>query len=87
MIIKFLISVRIPVPNSGACDWGLPNADSCAYCQEYYDPRDDYGNNEDGKCVWVPNEGKCFPKKHSLDKGWTIDEECAGNFMIRQLGS
>ena len=80
-----MIQVRIPVPNNGACDWGLPEAKSCSYCKKYYDPRypEKYGNTDNGKCVWVPNESKCFPKKWVKDKQFLFDEECSGNSHFR----
>ena len=68
------------MPNDGACDWGLPDANSCSYCKQYYDPRKPelYGIADNGNCVWVPSKSKCFPKIWAKDKGLTIDEECSG---------
>ena len=82
-MLHIFIKVRIPVPNQGACDWGLPNAYSCAYCQNYFDPRDPYGDNDDGKCVWVPSKGKCFPKKWATEElKLPFKEECSGSSII-----
>jgi hypothetical protein len=54
---------RIPVPNAGACDWGLAAAgiaQSCAVCDQYYDGR--ASNVHSKECVWIPAEGQCFPR-------------------------
>ena len=80
--IKILLLGRIPVPNGKACDWGLLDADSCTYCQQYYDPRSSYGNNENGKCVWVPTQKKCFPKSWAVNKLMPFDDKCNGNQII-----
>ena len=81
-IANLLILGRVPVPNGGECDWGLPNADKCSYCKNYFDPRQDYGNTDDGKCVWVPGEGKCYPKKWASDNQMSYDEDCTGNHVV-----
>ena len=65
------------MPNGGECDWGLPNADKCSYCKNYFDPRPEYGNTDDGKCVWSPDNGKCHPKRYATDNiNVTINERC-----------
>jgi len=67
---------RIPVGGNAACDWGLPGA-VCEDCQRYYDNRSGYGNNDKGKCVWVPSKGKCFPHKWAVvDNKWDVVEKC-----------
>ena len=77
------------VDSDGRCDHGLPEANSCSYCQNYYDARIYYGNTDNGKCVWVPwgngtwGNGTCYPKKWAKDKRLSFDEECLGNFHVR----
>ena len=69
---------RIPVPETGACDWGLKNP-RCEDCKMYYDPRP--GNFHNQKCVWIPTEGKCSPKRFAQNQNLTIDEideTCSG---------
>lgn len=68
-------SERQPVPNGGACDWGLPeDSQNCEFCSQYYDPR--YGNNDGGKCVWVASQNHCMPKNWAQQQGWDIQEFC-----------
>jgi poly(3-hydroxybutyrate) depolymerase len=70
---------RIPVPNGGACDWGLPaESQNCDFCSKYYDPR--YGNNDNGKCVWVESQNHCMPKQWAQQQHWDIQEFC-NNYM------
>ena len=69
-----ILKGRIPVPNNGACDWGLHRANivaSCNVCKIYYDPVN-YGNNKNGHCVYVPAKEKCFPAKWARDHGYAI---------------
>ena len=54
-------SDRIPVPNGKSCDSGLAAA-TCIECTKYYDPTSGFGNNDKGKCVWVPDKMKCYAK-------------------------
>jgi len=68
---------RQAVPDQGACDGGLPGAE-CGDCTIHYDDRDQYGNNEMGKCIWVPSEQQCYPKGHAASQGWDVDEYCTG---------
>ena len=77
-MVIFFFTGRIPVPNGMACDHmeGL----TCSDCEIYYDPRWGYGDNENGKCVWVPHEEKCFPNLWATGgapyNDWIIDEVC-----------
>ena len=54
---------------------------TCETCQKYYDPHtaSGYGNNERGKCVWVPHESKCYAKKMAEENNWAFDETCSGS--------
>jgi len=68
---------RIPVPNGGACDWGLPAEEqNCEFCEKYFDPR--IGNTDGGKCVWTPSQNLCMPKDWAQQQGWDIEETCPG---------
>ena len=72
------------MPDNGACDWGLPDADVCTYCQQYYDPRNAYGgdSNDESKCVWVPDKGKCYPKRYTIENlKLCFDEDCTGTLL------
>ena len=78
MCLQYIIlGIRIPVPNNGACDWGLKQANitaSCDSCAQYYDPRPERGNNKDGFCVYVPEKEYCYPAKFARQKNYTIDD-------------
>ena len=81
--MQFLVDVaiRIPVPNDGACDWGLDNAGitaSCLICKQYFDGR---ASNSRDPCVFVPGHGKCYPKKWAVDHNYEIDP--CGEFQIQ----
>ena len=53
---------------------------TCEDCQLYYDPRPGYGDNDQGKCVWVPHEQLCYPNRWATDHNdWIVDEVCDGN--------
>ena len=78
-----LFLVRNPVPNGRACD--SMSGKTCEDCQLYYDPRSGYGNNNQGKCVWVPHEGKCYSNLWATGgygnyNDWIVDEVCDGQF-------
>ena len=65
---------RIPVPNDGACDWGLNNANiiaSCEVCAKYYDPRTNFQNQP---CVYVPHKSRCWPANLARNKNWITKE-------------
>ena len=67
--------VRIPVPNKGACDWGLKQADitaTCTICAQYFDGRSQEPW-KDEPCVFVPNKGRCFPKQWALKNNFEHD--------------
>ena len=72
MCLQYIIlGIRIPVPNNGACDWGLKQANitaSCDSCAQYYDPRPERGNNKDGFCVYVPEKEYCIPQNSRVKK-------------------
>ena len=70
---------RSPVPNNGACDWGLRNSGikaSCSECQKYYDPRSGYGNQPGGYCVYVPASDLCFPSSWISNTRMSEDRSC-----------
>ena len=75
---------RIPAPKGtnlgSSCEEGLQQP-TCKACQKYYDPHtaSGYGNNERGKCVWVPLESKCYAKKMAEENNWDFDETCSGS--------
>ena len=73
---------RSPVPNEGACDWGLnsflsPVDPICEICQLYYDGRTNNTHSMQD-CVWVPLYGKCYPKNYAVNQNFTYDESCEG---------
>ena len=73
--------VRIPVPNGDGCSWMSDK--TCTDCQIYYDSRSGYGNNDRGKCVWVPHEEKCYANLWATGgtpkyNDWIVDEYCEG---------
>ena len=76
------ISDRVPVPEVGACDWGLKQA-KCEDCKMYYDARPEHDHHKltDGRCVWVPADKKCATIKWANQWNRTIDqidETCSG---------
>ena len=75
MLPLVLGASRIPVPNSGACDWGLGNAGiraNCKTCKQYYDPRPQFGNTDGGVCVYVPGKDKCFAARYARNQNYEI---------------
>jgi len=79
-------SARIPVPDSdGACDRLSSAVPSCSICALYYDSRSTLGNTDDGKCVWVENEGLCYPKRWSVQTNKNFVEECEGCAVLEQF--
>ena len=67
------------MPNGLWCAAVQTDTDSCAECKKYHDFKN-YGNNDDGKCVWVPAEGSCLAKEQALlNPKFPFDEECAGS--------
>ena len=86
-ILSFFIVERYPVPNEGACDWGLkrflsPVSPICEICKLYHDGRtDSVFSMQD--CVWVREKGKCYPKNYAVNKNLDYDETCEGfNFYF-----
>ena len=72
-------SARHPVPNEQPCPFAK-ELKSCSDCNNYYDPRDEYGNNDGGKCVWVPTKRNCHPKKYVISTLLLdFEEDCTGN--------
>ena len=72
--------VRIPVPNEQSCHLGLSNP-ACEDCKQYYDATYGYGNNDAGKCVWVPDKRKCYAKLLATGgapnfNDWSTDFDC-----------
>ena len=72
--------VRIPVPSGKSCHLGLSNP-TCVDCKKYYDPTQDYGNNDAGKCVWVPDKRRCYAKLLATGgapnfNDWSTDFDC-----------
>lgn len=66
---------RISVPDFGACDWGLQNANivaSCSTCAEYKDGRVE-GGFVGENCVFVAAQSLCYPEKHAKNKGYNFD--------------
>ena len=81
----FLGEARIPVPNDGACDWGLDNAGiraGCKTCEQYYDARSHYGNTDDGACIYVSSRDKCFPTAWAREETYNTDlcGECQNHY-------
>jgi len=76
--VYFIKKVRVPVPNGGACDWGLDKfglTASCKVCNQYQDGRD--GTNNSQPCVFVPARGKCFPAEYAAQHvPETIETDC-----------
>ena len=59
---------------------------TCTYCKQYYDGRDSYKNNDDGKCVWLPGKGVCNTKKLVKDSlGVEFVEDCDGNVNFNKI--
>ena len=82
-IILFFTVKRVPVPDEGACDWGLnrylrPEDPTCEDCMSYYDGRNSSTNFYMQDCVWVPLEGKCYPKNHAGAQNMDYYEGCEG---------
>ena len=78
-ICIFLYSGRNPVPNGQPCPFAK-ELSSCSECNKYYDPREEYGNNDGGKCVWVPTKSNCHPKKYVINNlKLDFDEDCTGS--------
>ena len=65
--------------NGNSCNEGLQQP-TCEICKKYYDPHagSGYGNNERGKCVWVPQESKCYAKGLAEQNNWSFDDTCTG---------
>lgn len=69
---------RSPVPDAGACDWGLDNAGiiaSCRECNLYYDGRGG-DNNYLNWCEYVPSQKKCFHHTYAKSQGWATETDC-----------
>ena len=80
-ILSFFIVERSPVPSEGACDWGInsflsPVDPICEICKLYYDGRTNNTHSMQD-CVWVPLEGKCYPKNYAVGQGLEYDETCS----------
>ena len=80
-ILSFFIVERSPVPNEGACDWGInsflsPVDPICEICKLYYDGRTNNTHSMQD-CVWVSLEGKCYPKNYAVGQGLEYDETCS----------
>ena len=89
---KFIITIfevpRSPVPNNGACDWGLQDSGikaSCRECQKYYDPRISDGTQPGGYCVYVPASDLCFSSSWVSNQSMSGDISCTtGIYMKRK---
>ena len=78
---------RVPVPNAGACDHDAisqaegGDAPSCRICAKYYDGRYAPGyrslSGMSSTCVYVPAEGKCYPRYWAHDLKWKYEHRSA----------
>ena len=87
-IEKKKIQRRIPVPNNGKCDTGLPDNTTCQDCEQYFKSEKGGPESDGYRCVWVPQMGKCYHKQWAIhqkrDKKlehWEIDFNCAGQCL------
>ena len=60
-------------------------------CTKYYDPTSGFGNNDKGKCVWVPDKMKCYAKLVATGgtpnyNDWAVDFKCheKSNNLVRK---
>ena len=87
-IEKKKIQKRIPVPNHGKCDPGLPDNTTCHDCERYSNSHKGGPESDGYRCVWVLEMGKCYHKQWAIHqkrdeklKNWEIDFNCAGQCL------
>ena len=79
-ILLFFTVERGPVPNEGACDWGINSflgsvAPTCEICKWYYDGRTD-SSFAMQDCVWAPIAENCYAKNYAVAENLVTYETC-----------